>query len=132
MKLQIRCRLGALLREKNVSPADLAAASGISEARVREYLDAGLDAVSLGELAALMTALDADRLQDVLELAPADDPAATPPGEPARAATEDEWESVCPASLDARHIWFKDMDVSDTVYQEFVCRACGKRISVIL
>lgn len=45
---------------------------------------------------------------------------------------EDAWHSRCAVASDGRHSWHRDAGVSDTVYQEFICARCGRRIAVIL
>lgn len=129
--LRVRCRLEALLEEKNVTAEELAIASGLPAERIAAYCDAGLDAVSLGEAGALLTALGCRSASELFEVVPEGDAAPESAGD-APPMFEAEWYSPCPAAGDGRHSWFKDQAVSDSVYQEFVCQHCKRRLSVIL
>lgn len=45
---------------------------------------------------------------------------------------EADWNSPRRDTVDGKHRWYKDMDVSDSLYQEFVCQGCRQRLAVIL
>jgi len=45
---------------------------------------------------------------------------------------EADWNSPCRDTVDGKHRWYKDMGVSDSLYQEFVCQGCRQRLAVIL
>ena len=51
---------------------------------------------------------------------------------PLNPEAETAWNSPCDVASDGKHNWCRDPEVSDTVYQEFVCAWCGRRVSVIL
>ena len=131
-KIVVRCRLAALLKEKGVTPEDLAEISGLDMDRIQTYLTRTPEPVSLREVGAMLTALGCTSVDALLEarLEPDSPPEALRQDAPPM--FEDEWFSPCPASPDGWHLWFKDTSVSDTVYQEYVCQACHRRISVIL
>ena len=128
--IRIRLRLASLLEEKQVTAEKLSLASGLPLQRILEYCDREADAVSLKELSAILSTLECGQISDILEEVVgegiSDDIEAMAP------LSEGEWYTPCPASLDGRHRWYKDLKVSDTVYQEFCCQACSKRLSVIL
>ncbi len=128
--IQIRSRLATLLNEKHVTAEELSEMTKLPLPRIMGYVEDALDAVSLDEMGRMLSALGCHGISDILEEIIVTDGAAdvedTPP------MTEGEWYSPCPVSPDAKHRWYKDLRVSDTVYQEFCCQACGKRLSVIL
>lgn len=128
--IEIRCRLAALLEEKQVTPEELSALTDLPVGRILEYCDGEADAVSLKELGRMLTALGCDRLSDILEEGLAGEAPGDVGGTPF--LMEGEWDSPCPEAPDGRHRWYKDLAVSDTVYQEFCCQACRKRLSMIL
>ena len=128
--IQIQMRLAALLEEKQVTAEELSLASGLPLERIQEYCEGEMDVVSLNELSSILSALGCGQVSDILEETfigvGADDLEAMAP------LSEGEWYTPCPASPDGRHRWYKDLKASDTVYQEFCCQACSKRLSVIL
>ena len=127
-KVTVRCRLAELLAERALSPEELAEDSGLTLEQIDAYMTPEPQAILLPEIGAILGALADVELPDLfetrVELPEAEESA--PP------MFEDEWTSPCPCAGGGRHIWYKDAEVSDSVYQEFVCRACGRRISVIL
>ena len=131
----IRCRLAEWLNDVGMTPEELSAASGLPLQRVAAYCSEEVDSVSLHEAGLILSALGG-QLTDLFELVhEPDDGAAT--GDAAEEqqftfGTDLEWDSVCARTPDGRHRWYKDVRVSDTVYQEFVCQACKKRISVVI
>ena len=128
--IHIQMRLAALLEEKQVTAEELSLASGLPLERIQEYCEGEMDAVSLKELGIILSALDCSRMSDILEEVVGE---GTPDDIEAMAPlSEGEWYTPCTASLDGRHRWYKDLAVSDTVYQEFCCQACRKRLTMIL
>ena len=127
-RISIRLRLSELMDEKGVTPEELATASGLSQERIDAYCAGTLDAVSLGELGQLLQALGCARITDILEEQITAVEGGADDAPPVR---ESEWDSPCRVSPDGKHRWYKDLAVSDTLYQEFVCRACGRKLSVI-
>ena len=124
--MKLRCLLADLLWERHMTPEALAEATGIASERVKNYCDDALTTLERGELEAILTFLDCDSLSRLFEVVSEPDSA--------RQAVEfgdDEWHSRCPALPNGRHDWFKDMEVSNSIYQEYECRACGKRIHLI-
>lgn len=130
-KIEIRCRLAALLEERGMTLEELAEASGLSLEQLEPYMSPTPETVSLPEIGAMLEALDGAGIGDLFESV-ARAAAPTPAESDAPPMFEDEWFSPCPAASGGRHVWHKDVAVSDTVYQEFVCEVCRRRISVIL
>lgn len=128
-RILVTCRLATLLEQKRVTPEELSMTSGLPLARIRAYCEGAPDAVSLAELGAILSALSCTNVAELFEAAVAQEAV---PEDGVAPAYEADWYSPCPASPDGRHQWYKDAAVSDTVYQEFTCRACGRRLSVIL
>ncbi|MBQ6374285.1 MAG: helix-turn-helix transcriptional regulator [Clostridia bacterium] len=128
--MTITCRLDRLLEEKHVTVEALALASGIPGERILAYCDSTLDYVSLREIGAIMSVLGCTELSDFFAQTP--DEGELPESDDMPPIMEAEWYTPCPDALDGRHHWYKDTDVSDSIYQEFVCRACRRRLSVIL
>ena len=131
--IRIHCKLAELLKELGMSPEALAAASGLPLRRVSEYCMEDVDSVSLHELGLILSALGRP-LADLLEEAHVADAAQGEEAEDQQFTfgTDIEWDSPCAKAPDGKHRWYKDVEVSDTVYQEFVCEACKKRISVVI
>lgn len=128
--IEVRCRLRDLLAEKNVTREELAVASGLPEDRIQAYCDEDCDSVSLREVSAILSALGCADITELFEEHSVAQPGAQDDGAPPM--FEEEWHSPCPDAPDGRHRWYKDMRVSDTVYQEFTCQMCKRRLSVIL
>ena len=125
---KLRSRLQDLMWEKHITSEALAEATGIDVKRVYEYRDGALRAVDLRELEAIMDALALTGLDELYELR-ADDPDDLRLDDSVDG--DNEWHAPCPANPGHRHDWYKDMEVSNSVYQEFECRVCGKRIHLI-
>ena len=123
---KIHCRLSDALWENNMTPEGLEEMTGLPMDRVRLYCDDALDIVELPEVESILDALGSDKLSDLFKVED-DSVAKDDPGLDA----VDEWHSPCPATDGHRHDWYKDMEVSSSVYQEYECRACGKRIHLI-
>ena len=128
--IQIRSRLATLLNEKRVTAEELSEMTKLPLSRIMGYVENALDSVSLDEMGRMLSALGCHGISDILEEIIVTD--GTVEADDAPPMMEAEWYSPCPVSPDGRHRWFKDMVVSDTVYQEFCCQACSKRLSVIL
>lgn len=127
--LRIRCRLNKLLVDRQTSPEELAKASGLSVGRVVEYCDETIDAVSLLEIGAMLSALGCDNLSDMFEPISVDQAQAQ--DEPDLIFEED-WETPCASAPDGKHVWYRDVTASSSVYQEYYCSACKHRYSFIL
>ena len=128
--IRIRCRLAELLNEKRVTPEELATASGIPIEKIDVYYKGNMDSISIQEIGIILSSLGCTSVSDLLEEDPvADD---SPVVNDAPPMVETEWDSPCPDSPNGKHTWYKDLAVSDTIYQEFTCKLCGQRLSVIL
>lgn len=123
---KLRSRLSDLMREKNITSEGLAQATGMDIKRIYEYRDGALSTVDLRELTDIMNALGCQELSEIYRLVDEDGVSYAPSVD-----GNDEWSAPCPAAPGHRHEWFKDMEVSNSVYQEFECRVCRKRIHLI-
>ena len=128
--IKIRSKLATLLYEKRVTAEELSEMTKLPLPRIMGYVENTLDAVSLDEMGRMLSALGCHEISDILEeiIVTEGDVDA----EDAPPMMEGEWYSPCPVSPDGKHRWYKDQAVSDTIYQEFCCQACKRRLSVIL
>ena len=127
--IKIKCRLTELLKEKRVSPEDLANASGLPLDTIQTYMSDSIDSISLSEAGLILSTLGCMDITDLLEEVIIED---VPEAEEGYPVPEFEWNSRCPAAPDGKHRWYKDIAASDTLLQEFTCYACKKKLSVIL
>lgn len=127
--IKIKSRLTELLAEKHVTPQDLAVSSGLPMETIEQYCSEPIDTISLREVEKIMSALGCTEITDLLEEVLVE---ATPETDEEYPEPESEWNTRCPTAPDGKHRWYKDMDASDPLYQEYVCFECGERMSVIL
>lgn len=125
--LIIKCRLNELLGKREINPEDLAVTAGLPIDRILAYCDEEIDTVSIKEIGAIMQALGSEDLSDLFE--------AKMVVEGQQEETliyEDDWHSPCLASADGKHIWYRDVTASSSVYQEYFCSECKHRFAFIL
>ena len=127
--IEIHCRLAALLAEKGVSRQALAEATQLPVETIDALCERSARTVDLREVALILSALDCSELSDLFEIVPRAVPHDL---SPLPYLTDRDWDSPCAASQDGRHRWFKNFEVSDSVYQEFTCVACHRRLALIL
>lgn len=128
--ITIHSRLAELLAERGMTAQVLATKASLPVKRVEACCDRNNDALSLHELGMIMSALGNVALGDLFDTVVREDAAAGDRRGPV--LKEADWHSVCAAAPDGVHRWYKDMSVSDSIYQEFVCHCCGWRLAVIL
>ena len=129
-EIMIKCRLEELMDSKNITSEKLAMASGVSEARINQYRNGMLESVSMSEIASIMSAMGCASISELLDVSIQPEAADFPTRGPI--LHEADWDSPCMKVADGKHRWYKDASVSDSIYQEFVCRGCGRRLAVIL
>ena len=126
--IEVHCRLSALLAEMRMTREELCRDTGLPRQTVDTLCADTRETLDLREVALLLDALGCDQISDLYEVSAV--------GEDAYSdlpmMSEDEWYSPCPASPSGKHEWHKDMDVSDSVYQEFYCQICKRKLSMIL
>ena len=122
---KITCRLSDALWERHMTLETLSEETGISKSRLQHYLDSDLESVDLGELTAILGTLGCHQVSDLLVITSDSQTPAEPDFD------SDQWYAPCPAAPGQHHDWHKDMEVSTSVYQEYECRTCGKRIYLI-
>lgn len=123
---EIRCRLAELIWQKHLTAQALAENTGIPQIHIERYCDDAFTAIDVQEVLGLLEALDLNHLSDVFDVVN------TAPDVPdAMDEAADEWHSRCAAASDGKHDWFRDADASNSVYQEYECRFCKRRIHLI-
>lgn len=133
--IQIKCRLDDLMDEKDITPEELAMASGVSEMKIKQYRNGALESASISEIASIMAVIGCGDIGELLDVSVQDVPVENDVTDYDRDTPilyEIDWDSRCPDVRDGKHRWYKDMHVSDSIYQEFVCKSCRKRLAVIL
>ena len=129
-EIKIKCRLEELMDSKNITSEKLALASGVPEARINQYRNGTLESVSMPEIASIMSAMGCASISELLDVSI--QPEAVDFSTRGPILHEADWDSPCAKGADGKHRWYKDTSVSDSIYQEFVCRGCGRRLAVIL
>jgi DNA-binding Xre family transcriptional regulator len=127
---KIKCRLAELMIERNVTAGELATASGLPKARIDAYRMNNTDAVSLREMGLIASVLRCANISELFEIVPDADTSGSLDRK--SLLSEAEWDSACPAAADGKHIWCRETEMSDSIYQVFTCQACGQKLSMIL
>ena len=129
-EIKIKCRLDELMDSRNITSEKLAVASGVPEMRINQYRKGAMESVSMSEIASIMAAMGCTNIGELLDVSMQAEPMAFTSRGPI--LHEPDWDSSCPEAIDGKHRWYKDMGVSDSLYQEFVCQRCRQRLAVIL
>ena len=123
---QIKCRLEALMRQRELTLPSLSATASIPHRRLQQLCDSSMLTIDLAETSRLLEALSLHSLDELFEVV---EIASVPAFQTSEAA--DEWHGPCANSDTGRHDWFRDAGASNSVYQEYECRICGRRIHLI-
>ena len=129
-EVKIKCRLDELMDRSNITSEKLAMASGVPEMRINQYRKGAMESVSMSEIASIMAAMGCTNIGELLDVSMQAEPMDFTSRGPI--LHEPDWDSSCPEAIDGKHRWYKDMGVSDSLYQEFVCQGCRQRLAVIL
>ena len=115
---------------RNITSEKLAVASGVPKMRINQYRKGAMESVSMSEIASIMAAMGCTNIGELLDVSMQ----AEAMGFTSRGPIlhEPDWDSPCPEAVNRKHRWYKDMGVSDSLYQEFVCQGCRQRLAVIL
>ena len=126
--IEVHCRLAALLAEMGVSREELVRETGLPRETVDAMCANTRQTMDLREVALILDTLGCDQLSDLYEVSAVSEGDFTD----LPLMSEDEWYSPCPKSPNGKHNWYKDLEASDSVYQEFVCQVCRRKLSMIL
>ena len=125
--MKIHCRLRELLEERNLTPQELAVTTSVPLDRILAYCNEDVDQVSMKEIAAILTVLNSDELSDLFDVGKD-----APPQSEAAPIYEQDWDTPCPVSPEGKHIWYRDVTASSSIYQEYFCSECKHRVFFIL
>ena len=129
-EMKIKCRLDELMDSRNITSEKLAMASSVPEMRINQYRKGAMESVSMSEIASIMAAMGCTNIGELLDVsmqAESMDFSSKGP-----ILHEADWYTLCKETVDGKHRWYKDMGVSDSLYQDFVCQGCRRRLAVIL
>ncbi|MBR3239676.1 MAG: helix-turn-helix transcriptional regulator [Oscillospiraceae bacterium] len=129
-EIKIKCRLDELMDSRNITSEKLSMASGVTEMKINQYRKGAMESVSMTEIASIMAAMGCRNISELLDVSTqAETMDSTSKGP---ILHEADWNSPCRDTVDGKHRWYKDIGVSDSLYQEFVCQGCKQRLAVIL
>ena len=129
-EIKIKCRLDELMDSRNITSEKMSMASGVTEMKINQYRKGAMESVSMTEIASIMAAMGCRNISELLDVSTqAETMDSTSKGP---ILHEADWNSPCRDTVDGKHRWYKDIGVSDSLYQEFVCQGCKQRLAVIL